>query len=184
MDITDKRISRYVAHALVVPRISIPVRGKMDECRAYIPDSHHFQTILKLHSRTTLIRNYSIVELVLQLGLLAIAYPYGIMAIAWSQIIALSIILCVYLFKYHRLQEEKLRTVIVDMVSPLCIPFIAFLISVAGYSYCNEAFNPFVSCVALLILFCSATVILWELFPHPVYLKYRARVLSHFNLKK
>ena len=143
-----------------------------------------FQTILKLHSRTALIRNYSIVELIIQLGLLAIAYPYGIKAIAWSQIVALGIILGVYLFKYHRLEDEKLKTIFMDMLSPLSIPFAAFIVTAIGYTYWNDLLNPFVSCVVILALFCSTTILLWEFFPHPIYIKYRARVLSHFNLKK
>lgn len=133
-----------------------------------------FQTVMKTHSRTALVRNLTIVEVIVQLGLLAIAFPYGIIAIAWSQAAAIIFIMLLHAYYYMKLEQLSLSKTLSLAFSPLGVPVVSFVIAGVGYWLWNHQIPSWLNCLGIVTVFIGSAIVLWEMFPTPVYKRYRA----------
>ncbi len=145
---------------------------------------YFFQTVMKTYGMTPQIRNISIAEILLQISLLIIALPYGLEWIAASQCGALMLTLIVYIYYFIKIFKTSLSTFFKISLSPLVIPAIACVITGIGYHYVwNPSLLPLMSALATTAVFVALLIICWEMFPHPIYKKYRNMFLTRFFKK-
>lgn len=140
-----------------------------------------FQTVMKLHNRTNLIRNLTIIEVLFQLVALYIAFPYGLLPVAWSQTIVALVIMAIHAVFYCRLESTSKLRVLMTGLKLLPIPIVSFLITAIGYRFWNPVIFPVINCILCIMSYSFCFIALMEIFPNPIYLKYRNVVIDSFK---
>jgi len=138
----------------------------------------YFQTILKAHGMTKLIRNLTLIEGCIQLGILAAIFKLGIIWIAWSQVAATVLILFFYARYFCHAEEVSFLNMTATALSHLGVPMAAFAVTAAGYWIWNGFIAPIWSCFLIIGCFGGIAILLWELFPDPLYIQYRNKLLK------
>lgn len=163
---------------------SIPVFRVLVIFGAIYSLKQFFQTILKSYGYAKQIRNLTIAELLLQILLLIVALPYGLIVVAWSQTVAIIIIYLTYLVYYSKICQIPLLRIFKQLITPLIIPLLSFIITGIGYIYGWEDLDPLPCCIINSLGFSALCIIGWEMYPHSIYLKYRTLLLDRLFHKQ
>lgn len=145
---------------------------------------YYFQAVMKSYGHTRRILLFTIVEIVIQLGLLAALFRLGMIWIAWTQVAGVVLVLVCYALEYCRIEQIKFRKMVNIAVRDLGVPLSAFAATAAGYWLWDGVLNSFLSCLLTVSCFAAFALLLWELHPNPLYLRYRNRVISRLGAKK
>lgn len=145
---------------------------------------YYFQAVMKSYGLTRRILQLTVVEIIIQLGLLATLFRYGMIWIAWTQVAGVVLILAFYAREYCIIEQISFMKMAHIAVRDLLIPMIAFAITAAGYWMWDGVLNSFLSCLLTLSCFSAFAMLLWELHPNPMYLRYRNALLSRIRSDK
>lgn len=145
---------------------------------------YYFQAVMKSYGRTRRILHLTLAEIIVQLGLLAALFRYGMIWIAWTQVAGVVLILAFYAREYCRIEQIRFTKMVHIAVRDLGIPLAAFAVTAAGYWFWNDVLNSFLSCLLTMSCFTAFALLLWELHPNPLYLRYRNALLSRIRPQK
>ena len=131
-----------------------------------------FQTICKVHARTSFVRNMGFVEVVIQLLLLLIFYRYGILAIAWTQMGGVVCSSIVYILYCGRLVNLRPSAFISVFAHTLWLPGLAVCCSL-GILLLTSGMPAWLSCAAVGLSFALVFVLVGESTKADVYISMR-----------
>lgn len=145
---------------------------------------YYVQTILKSNDRTALVRNFTVLEVILQLGALVLVFRRGIEWIAWTQVGATALVMPFYVYKYCQLLNERFGQVVRNVTAGLGVPAVACAITTVAYILWNHKIPELVNLLGILILFCTISIVLWEIYPVTFYKKLRNRIVPRIPFLK
>lgn len=137
----------------------------------------YFQTVCKVHGRTSVVKNLGFIEVALQLGLLWIFYLDGIIAIAWTQTMGVAFTSLVYIILTHRHFKLSLYEYLGLLFQSLWLPVVAgaaALIVLICYPAANTTWPGF---IASILVFLITFVCLGQIFKPLPYKGLRQRIL-------
>ncbi|MBD5317260.1 MAG: lipopolysaccharide biosynthesis protein [Bacteroides sp.] len=144
---------------------------------------YYFQAVMKSFGMARRILWLTVLEIVIQLSLLALFYRNGMLWIAWTQVAGVAAVLTLYAATYCRIEQIRFIDMLRISLKGLIVPVIAFAITAGGYILWDEVIPAFANCVLTMSCFTVAALVLWELFPTPLYLRCRKAVISRFTGK-
>ncbi len=145
---------------------------------------YFFQAVMKSYGKSRAILHLTVVEIIIQLSLLALAFSHGMVWIAWSQVTGVVCVLAIYAISYCRIEQIGFWKMIRTAVNELGVPMAAFAVTAGGYWLWNDMIPSFFNCLLTVACFSVFALLLWEIFPNPLYLRYRSALLSRLGAKK